>query len=85
MLDRSHKTNILELKVDQNEQVQNLYYCGDGFLLQNNDLKDLIFFKNYKQSLTNLNSSELLDSSGYKKNIEIGSIIYKTIKSQLYK
>jgi hypothetical protein len=79
------QTNILELKIDQNELVINLNYCGEGFFVSYNNLENLIFFKHYKQSLTNLDSSELLNSNEYKKNIEIGTIIYQTIKRQLHK
>jgi len=77
------QTNIFELKINENEQVLNFNYCGEGFFAPHNDLDRLIYFKEYKQSLSELDSSELLHSSEYNRNIEIGTIIYNTLKEEL--
>jgi len=79
----NNKTNIFELKINENEQVLNFNYCGEGFFVPYNDLDRLIYFKDYRQSLEGLDSSQLRHSSEYTKNIEIGTIIYKTLKERL--
>jgi len=79
----NEQTNIFELQINENEQVLNFNYCGEGFFAPHFNLDRLIYFKEYKQSLSELDSSELLHSSEYKRNIEIGTIIYKTLKEEL--
>ena len=74
-------TTIMELKINSKEQVLSFNYCGEGSFITYNDMDRLTCFKDYKQSLSDLSPSALLNSDEYKKHIEIGTIVYQTLKN----